>query len=76
MRVPFVMVLYMHRLQSRLITGTGAGKSSIIAALLRLVELSNGNITVDGIDISSIGLTDLRSRVAIIPQGIKLHLHP
>ncbi|KAL4994641.1 P-loop containing nucleoside triphosphate hydrolase protein [Aspergillus recurvatus] len=47
---------------------TGAGKSSIMSALFRLTELSSGSITIDGIDISMIGLQDLRSRLAIIPQ--------
>ncbi|EPQ67747.1 Bgt-4752 [Blumeria graminis f. sp. tritici] len=47
---------------------TGAGKSSIMITLFRLVELSAGRITIDGLDISSIGLHDLRSRLAIIPQ--------
>ncbi|KAG6832807.1 hypothetical protein H0H92_009426 [Tricholoma furcatifolium] len=47
---------------------TGAGKSSIMTALYRLVELSQGSITIDGIDISKVGLTDLRSGLAIIPQ--------
>ncbi|KAI9142193.1 P-loop containing nucleoside triphosphate hydrolase protein [Paraphysoderma sedebokerense] len=47
---------------------TGSGKSSIIVALLRLVEFQTGKITIDGINISEIGLRDLRSRVAIIPQ--------
>lgn len=47
---------------------TGAGKSSIMSALFRLTELSGGSIMIDGIDISTIGLHDLRSRLAIIPQ--------
>lgn len=47
---------------------TGAGKSSLIGTLFRIVELSSGKIEVDGVDIAGIGLRTLRSRLSIIPQ--------
>lgn len=47
---------------------TGSGKSTLIQVLFRLIEPSAGKITVDGINICTVGLHDLRSRFGIIPQ--------
>ncbi|CAN3503757.1 ATP-dependent bile acid permease [Diutina catenulata] len=47
---------------------TGAGKSTIITALFRFLDPETGSITIDGVDITSIGLRDLRSALTIIPQ--------
>ncbi|BBN10264.1 protein MpABCC8 [Marchantia polymorpha subsp. ruderalis] len=47
---------------------TGSGKSTLILALFRIVEAAEGQTIIDGIDISTLGLNDLRSRLSIIPQ--------
>ncbi|KAI8332933.1 P-loop containing nucleoside triphosphate hydrolase protein [Chlamydoabsidia padenii] len=47
---------------------TGCGKSTLTMALLRIVEASKGKISIDGIDINTLALNDLRSRLTIIPQ--------
>lgn len=47
---------------------TGAGKSSLTLALFRIIEAAEGKISIDGIDISVLGLHALRSRLTIIPQ--------
>ncbi|KAK9474869.1 uncharacterized protein V1510DRAFT_410888 [Dipodascopsis tothii] len=47
---------------------TGAGKSSLTLALFRMIEAAEGNIDIDSLNTSKIGLSDLRHRLAIIPQ--------
>ncbi|KIW76027.1 hypothetical protein Z517_10772 [Fonsecaea pedrosoi CBS 271.37] len=51
---------------------TGAGKSSLTLALFRIIEPISGAISIDGLNTSTIGLLDLRRRLAIIPQDAAL----
>ncbi|KAK7030741.1 P-loop containing nucleoside triphosphate hydrolase protein [Favolaschia claudopus] len=48
---------------------TGAGKSSLLLALFRIIEGVEGSIVIDGVDIKNIGLHDLRSSISIVPQS-------
>ncbi|KAI0244261.1 Multidrug resistance-associated protein 5 [Massospora cicadina] len=47
---------------------TGSGKTTLLTSLLRLVEVAEGCIEIDGLDIAQMGLEDLRRNIAVIPQ--------
>lgn len=47
---------------------TGAGKSTIITAFFRFLDPETGSIVIDGVDITKIGLRNLRQAITIIPQ--------
>ncbi|GIJ86756.1 hypothetical protein Asppvi_005651 [Aspergillus pseudoviridinutans] len=47
---------------------TGSGKSSLLSALFRMIELRSGSITIDGIDLNNISRLEVRSRLIAIPQ--------
>jgi ABC-type multidrug transport system fused ATPase/permease subunit len=47
---------------------TGSGKSTLVTALFRILELSKGEIWIDGQNIQNLGLKTLRSRIQMIPQ--------
>jgi len=47
---------------------TGCGKSTLMMTLYRIVEPTSGGIWIDGVDTRAIGLRDLRSRLALVPQ--------
>ena len=62
---------------------SGSGKSSIIAAIFRMLEITSGSITIDGIDISTLSRQDLRLNVNAVPQdpyffkgSVRLNLDP
>ncbi|EEB89670.1 hypothetical protein MPER_12209, partial [Moniliophthora perniciosa FA553] len=52
---------------------TGAGKSSIVQALYRIIEPAEGTIYIDSIDITKLGLHDLRSSCSTVPQNPELY---
>ncbi|RWS12536.1 ATP-binding cassette sub-family C member 9-like protein [Dinothrombium tinctorium] len=50
----------------------GSGKSSLVMALFKMIKVSEGSILIDNIDIKSIAITELRRRLALVPQDTVL----
>lgn len=51
---------------------TGAGKSTLLSSLLRIMERSSGQITIDAVDINDVGLNLLRKQISVISQDAVL----
>ncbi|WP_138501108.1 ABC transporter ATP-binding protein [Nostoc sp. PA-18-2419] len=55
-----------------IVGSTGSGKSTLVKLLLRLYEVQTGSITVDGIDLQSLNLRDLRRCIGLVSQDVFL----
>jgi ATP-binding cassette subfamily C (CFTR/MRP) protein 1 len=47
---------------------TGSGKSTLISSFLRIIEPSSGSIEIDGVDLSTLALSELRGALSVVPQ--------
>ncbi|WP_199556302.1 ATP-binding cassette domain-containing protein [Sandaracinobacteroides hominis] len=58
-----------------LVGQSGAGKTSLLKAVNRLVQIDGGSVRIDGEDVAAMQLTDLRRRVGYVFQGVGLFPH-
>lgn len=55
---------------------TGSGKTTLAKCLFRLLEMTEGSIEIDGVDISNVELKVLRNKISMIPQDPTLFTGP
>lgn len=55
-----------------IVGATGSGKSTLVKLLLRFYEVDSGRITIDGLDLRSINLQDLRQSIGLVSQDVFL----
>lgn len=51
------------------IGGTGSGKSTLVSMIPRLYDVSDGQVTLDGVDVRNYPLSQLHDKVGMVPQG-------
>jgi ATP-binding cassette, subfamily C (CFTR/MRP), member 1 len=73
---PFALKAITMRIESGqkigIVGRTGSGKSSLVSALLRLLDLQTGSVIIDGVDISSVPRLLIRDRIIAVPQEVFL----
>ncbi len=55
-----------------LVGASGAGKSTVLALLVRFADAATGRVTLDGVDVRSLAQAELRARLAVVPQHVKV----
>lgn len=67
-RIPSLILLRPQKQKVGICGRTGSGKSTLALSFFRFIEATSGRIVIDGLDIATLKLSDLRSRLNIIPQ--------
>jgi ABC-type multidrug transport system fused ATPase/permease subunit len=55
-----------------LVGSSGSGKTTIASLILRFYDPSSGSLSIDGVDTKDLSLTELRKKIALVPQDVIL----